>query len=187
MSEETASPLLAGGALAAAFAALVLQIVVDAPAARAVHRFVVDRVQWPALVVTAAATSGSLYYSESVGFVPCEFCWFQRVIMYSLLVILAVAVVTRDRIPARYVVALATIGLGLSIYHYQLQLTPEQGSVCSTGVPCTIRYVEQFGFVSIPFMAGCGFLAILLLYLARWRAARFMAPGGEPSAAGRTA
>jgi hypothetical protein len=58
----------------------------------------------------------------------------------------------------------------LSVYHYQLQLFPDQAQICSGVISCTDRNVEEFGIVSIPFMAGAGFLSILLLQVAEWRA-----------------
>ena len=81
-----------------------------------------------------------------------------------------VAVATCSRLDSRYIVTLAGIGLLISVYHYQLQLFPEQAQVCSGQVvSCTVKFVEEFGFVSIPFMAGAGFLTILLLQVAEWR------------------
>ena len=121
---------------------------------------------WLAWLVAAVATAGSLYYSEVAHFEPCRFCWYQRIFMYPLAVILVIAAVRRDREIWRYALPLSAIGLLVSLYHYQLQLFPEQGSgACSSGVPCTVKYVEQFGFATIPFMAGCGFLAIFVLML----------------------
>ena len=116
--------------------------------------------------------AASLYYSEGAGFVPCEFCWYQRIAMYPLAVILLVAGITRGDRVAKYVMPIAAIGLALSVYHYQLQVFPEQGGACSSGVPCTARYVEEFGFISIPFMAGCAFLSVLALQLGMIRARR---------------
>ena len=113
------------------------------------------------------------YYSEVANFEPCRFCWYQRVFMYPLAVILLIAAIRRDRGIWRYAQPLSVIGFAISVYHYQLQRFPEQGGgACSTGVPCTVKYVEQFGFVTIPFMAACGVLAIfVLMRLARGRAA----------------
>ena len=92
--------------------------------------------------------------------------------MYPLALLLFVAIITRSRIDSRYIIALAGVGLPLSIYHYQLQLFPDQIKVCAGIVSCTDRNVNQLGFVSIPFMAGSGFLTILLLQLAEWRVDR---------------
>lgn len=163
------SPLLATAAIAAVFAALLTITIAELPAARAVRDLLYDHTQKAMLLVAGVATGGSLYYSEVVDFIPCEFCWFQRIAMYPIFALLAVAVVSRTRMPSRYIITLAAIGLALSIYHYQLQLFPEQGGTCSGPVSCTGKYVEEFGFVTIPFMAGSGFLSILLLQVAEWR------------------
>ncbi len=172
MSEATVSTLLAVAALASVFASLAIVAAIDAPGAANARKLASRHVQTAAFAVAFVATAASLYYSEHVGFIPCEFCWFQRIMMYPLATVLLVAVISRERLPSRYIVALATIGLALSIYHFQLQLVPEQGTVCTSGVPCTTKWVEEFNLVTIPFMAGSGFASILLLYLARWRAER---------------
>lgn len=123
-----------------------------------------------AFVVALVSTLGSLYYSEVAHFRPCELCWFQRIAMYPLTVILGIAAVRRDRGVWRYVLPLAALGLAVSIYHVQLQRFPDQASACEVDNPCTTIEVEELGFVTIPFMAGAGFLAITgLLAAARPR------------------
>ncbi|MCB0997351.1 MAG: disulfide bond formation protein B [Acidimicrobiales bacterium] len=119
-----------------------------------------------AFVVAATAMLGSLYYSERAHYTPCEFCWYQRICMYPLAGILLIAAIRRDRRIGLYGLPLAIAGVCLSIYHYQLQLFPDQGSSCDTTAPCTFQWVDQFGFMSIPFMAGCGFVAIIGLLTA---------------------
>ena len=119
---------------------------------------------WLAAAVATTAMAGSLYYSESAGFIPCELCWYQRIAMYPLVPILVIAALRRELLTV-YVVVIAGIGAAISAYHYQLQLFPDQASTCSIDTPCTTQYVDVFGFVSIPFMAGCGFLAIIALAL----------------------
>jgi len=169
-SESTVSPVLANLAIAAVFVSLLALTFAELPAAGALRAFLYDHGQHVMLVVAAVATGSSLYYSEVVGFAPCEFCWFQRIMMYPLAVLLITAAVTRSHIGSQFVFVLALIGLGLSIYHYQLQLFPSQGQVCTgSEVPCSGKYVNEFGFVTIPFMAGCGFLTILILQLSQWR------------------
>ena len=121
---------------------------------------------WTARLVLPAAASiattsaaGSLYYSESLGYLPCELCWYQRIGMYSLAIILSLAVLRKDRAIAPYGLALAGAGFVVSAYHYWIQMFPADSS-CSTDVPCSIRWVEEFGFVTMPFMALAGFFAI---------------------------
>jgi disulfide bond formation protein DsbB len=170
--ESTVSPILAALALAAVFGSLLTLTAAELPSADRLRELLHDHSQKAMMVVAVVATCSSLYYSEAVGFTPCEFCWFQRIIMYPLAVLLVTAIVTRTRLGPQFIVVLAVIGLGLSAYHYQLQLFPAQGEVCSAGgegVPCSGKYIEEFGFITIPFMAGCGFLTILLLQLAEWR------------------
>jgi len=121
---------------------------------------------WVATAVAATAMAGSLYYSEQANFRPCTYCWYQRIAMYPLVVVLVIAAARRSRDAHWTVVPLATIGAAISIYHYQLQVFPDQGSSCGLDAPCTFRWVEQFGFISIPFMALSGFLAIIALTLA---------------------
>lgn len=173
MSEDVISRILAIAALFAVGGSLALALGVASPAAVQLRDLALRRGEAMTLVVAATAMLGSLYYSEVAHFVPCEFCWYQRIAMYPIAVLLVVAAVTRQHLQARYVVTLAAIGLLLSIYHYQLELFPEQATKCSAGVPCSVRYVEEFGFISIAFMAGSGFLSILLLHLAMFRARRY--------------
>lgn len=113
-----------------------------------------------AFAVAATAMAGSLYYSESANFTPCLYCWYQRICMYPLVAITAVGMLRKDRQWAWYALPLSVVGLGISIYHYQLQLFPDQGTSCDASAPCTAQWVDNFGFMSIPFMAGAGFLAI---------------------------
>lgn len=123
-----------------------------------------------AFVVTATAMGGSLYYSEHVGFVPCKLCWYQRICMFSLAIIMAVATIRRDRGVRFYAVPLAGIGVIIGAYHSWIQAYPPTGgtSFCTTDAPCTARYIWEFGFVSLPFMALSGFLFVLaMMFLAR--------------------
>lgn len=119
---------------------------------------------WLAFAIAAVATAGSLYYSEVEGFVPCVLCWYQRIVMYPLALILGIAAFRGDHRVKVYAVPVAAIGAAIALYHYQLELFPDQASgVCDVSVPCTARWFEVFGFVSLAFMALTGFLAIIAL------------------------
>ena len=119
-----------------------------------------------ALSVAAVSTAGSLWFSEVAGFIPCEYCWYQRILMYPLVVVLGVAAWRGDDQLRWRALPLSAAGMALSAYHVQLQWFPEQGSSCDVAVPCTQQWVDRFGFVSIPVMAFCGFAAITVLVLA---------------------
>jgi disulfide bond formation protein DsbB len=134
-----------------------------------------------AAIVATTATLGSLYESEIAGFTPCALCWYQRIAMYPLAVILSIAAVRGDRRIRVYAMPLTLIGAAISIYHYQLEWFPHQTSpACTAEAPCTVVWVRELGFVSIPFMALCGFLAITWL---TWVAGQRATPDPLPPSA----
>jgi len=119
---------------------------------------------WLAFAVALFTTLGSLYLSEIAHFTPCPLCWYQRICMYPLFVTLLVGGLRRDREVYAYVLPPAIIGAGFAIYHTQLQAFPKQhGPFCKGFDPCTVRYVWEFGFVSIPFMALAAFAFIITM------------------------
>ncbi len=118
---------------------------------------------WLGCLVATVTTVGSLYFSEVAHYEPCELCWYQRICIYPLSATLAVAAIRRDRNVWRYVAIPAGVGLVIAAYHTQLQAFPEQSTFCPTDVPCTIRYVWEFGFVSLPFMALAAFSFVLVM------------------------
>ncbi len=130
---------------------------------------------WVAALVAVIATTGSLYFSEVAGFVPCTLCWYQRIAMYPLALILGIAGWRGDTGARAYAVPLAGIGAVISLYHIAVERLPglPTGS-CSLAVPCDLIYVERFGFITIPVMALAGFLLIITLLLA------FAGRGPEP-------
>jgi disulfide bond formation protein DsbB len=107
---------------------------------------------------------GSLYFSEIVNYKPCRLCWYQRGFMYPLAILLIVFTVLKTARIGRIVVPLAAIGAGISLYHWLLERFPDNldSGVCSKDVPCEFIWFELFGFVTLPFMALTGFLAIIV-------------------------
>lgn len=122
-----------------------------------------------AFVVAALAMAGSLYFSEIAHFEPCRLCWYQRIAMYPLVVILGVAAWRGDVGVRRYAVPLAAIGAVIATYHYALEWFPSLDSgVCSVTTPCTAVWFRELGFISLSYLALSAFLLILgLLWLAR--------------------
>ena len=119
-----------------------------------------------AAAVAVVSTLGSLYLSEAAKFIPCELCWFQRIFMYPLAVILTIAAFRKDVSIRIYALPLAFVGAAISTYHYLIQRFPENVSYeCSTGVSCDAVFVWKFHFLSIPAMAWIGFITIAVLLL----------------------
>ncbi len=116
-----------------------------------------------AALVAVTCTVGSLYLSEVAGFLPCRLCWIQRGFMYPAALLLIAAVVTGRRTLATIAGLLALVGLPVSLFHRLEQATGEIGGVCDVANPCSSKWFEHFGFVTIPTMAAVGFVGILVL------------------------
>lgn len=123
---------------------------------------------WLASIV---AMVGSLFFSERMGFVPCTYCWYQRIVMYPLVLFLGIAFYRNDRDIYKYVLPLSVIGMLLSSYHYALQKIPSlhEFSTCTSGVPCSGQYINWFGFITIPFLALIAFTFITAMMLTLWK------------------
>ena len=112
---------------------------------------------------------GSLFFSEIMLLPPCVLCWYQRVAIYPLVVILGVGIILRDTRMKWYALPLSVIGLGIAIYHNLLYygVIPEAITPCTEGVPCNAVQIEWLGFITIPLMGLIAFLSttvLLLLY-----------------------
>jgi disulfide bond formation protein DsbB len=128
-----------------------------------------------AWIVAAVATLGSLYYSEIANFVPCRLCWYQRICMYPLAVILLVGLLLRDRRVRWYAAPFVVIGAPISLYHWLVERVDffAESSSCSAEAPCTVPWFEELGYVTLAFMALSAFLLIGTLLLVDWGAQRF--------------
>ena len=127
-------------------------------------RVVADAGLWIAFLVAAGAMTGSLYFSEVANYVPCTLCWYQRIAMYPLAVILLIAAIRSDRSVRWYVVPVAIVGAAVSSYHYLIEWRPSlEGGVCSaTGPACALIWFRELGFVTLAFMALAGFVSIIV-------------------------
>jgi len=115
---------------------------------------------WLVFVVSSIATGGSLFFSEIAHFVPCELCWYQRICMYPLTIISLLAALANDRRVARYLLPLPLIGAGVSVYHLLVENgVVGQSSACLISAPggCATKWIEEFGYVTIPVLALTAF------------------------------
>lgn len=120
----------------------------------------------PTAAATAAvAALGSLFMSEIAGFVPCRLCWVQRGFMYPLAILLLAGLVWRWSWAWAAALPLAVGGAAVAFFHYGEQQGWYGGSAafCDAAVPCSDIWVNQFGFITIPFMAFAGFVFIAAL------------------------
>jgi disulfide bond formation protein DsbB len=128
------------------------------------------------------ATLGSLYYSTfgdpvknimegnpfpyASGFMPCELCWFARILMYPIVILSMVGMIKEDKKFTDYILPLSVIGIFLDIFHYGLQKFNWQNPFgCTLSNPCNALQVQYLGFITIPFLALTAFTVITVLCL----------------------
>lgn len=178
----TALTLLAD---AAVVGAMVLGLTRFVPAGRRLGDAVVDAVGPSARriagLVAVVATLGSLYYSEVAHYTPCRLCWYQRICMYPLAVVLLVGLVRRDRGGRAYAWPFVIVGVPLSTYHWLVERVDlfERTSACSDTAPCSVPWFQTLGFVTLAFMAASAFLLVGVLLLVERAAERRDPPGGD--------
>ena len=134
------------------------------PTAATDPRWTVVFVAW---VIATVSTLGALFLGEVMGYTPCVLCWYQRIAMFPLVLVLAAGLFPFDPRVVRYALPLALAGLGLAAFHLALVAgwMPEQVRPCQQGVPCSDLQVVWFGFVSIPLLSLAAFGAIVALLL----------------------
>ena len=122
-------------------------------------------------IIASVSTLGSLFFSEIMELAPCALCWYQRVFMFPLVILLLVALFSFDKSIIKYALPLALVGWGFAFYHYLLYsgFIPESIQPCSQGVSCSETYLDLFGFLTIPMLSLISFstLVALLLVLKR--------------------
>ncbi len=126
---------------------------------------------WIAWVIALTAMLGSLYFSELAKYVPCHLCWYQRIAMYPLAVVLLVAALRRDvRAGVQYAFVFPIVGILIATYHIYLEENPSsQPSSCKVGgTTCATKWIDKFGYITIPVLSITAFAAILTLLLMAW-------------------
>lgn len=115
-------------------------------------------------VVAAVATVGSLWFSRGLGLVPCPLCWYQRILMYPLVVVLGVAAVENHNTIWRTVVPLSVLGAMIAAYHSFLQVTTTS---CTFAGPCAVVQwrVPMLG-LTIPNLSLIAFVLVTITVLA---------------------
>ncbi len=120
-----------------------------------------------AWLLASVATLGALFLGEVMGYTPCVLCWYQRIAMFPLVLILAAGLFPYDPRVTRYALPLALVGWALALFHWGVAsgLIPEQIAPCSKGVPCAVEQVVWFGFLTLPMLSVAAFSGIIALLL----------------------
>lgn len=127
-----------------------------------------------AWVVATAATLGALFFSEVLDVPPCVLCWYQRIFMFPLVLLIPVGLFPFDARVVRYALALALPGAAVAVFHLLVVagIVPERVTPCTRGVPCAESAIEGFGFVSIPMLSAAAFTLVTLLLVIAYRRTR---------------
>jgi disulfide bond formation protein DsbB len=128
-----------------------------------------------AWLIAAASVLGALFFSEVMKLPPCELCWWQRIFMFPLALILPLGLFPFDPRVVRYALPLALVGWAFALFHWLLVLgvIPESIRPCVRGVPCSEVAFEWLGFINIPLLSVLAFSAIIaLLALTRYKVSK---------------
>ena len=123
-------------------------------------------------MVASVATLGSLFFSQIMELPPCALCWYQRIFMFPLVIILMVGLFPFDKSIIKYALPLALTGWGFAFYHYLVYsgFIPESIQPCSQGVSCSETYLDLLGFLTIPMLSLISFSVIIgLLFILKRR------------------
>lgn len=119
------------------------------------------------LSVSLAALFGSLFFSEIMKFPPCDLCWYQRIFMYPIALIVLVGLYFDSKDSLKFVAPFAWVGLLIAIYHNLVYYKIIQVIVpCNETAPCTAQNINYFGFITIPFLSLVGFIFLVIINFA---------------------
>ena len=118
-------------------------------------------------LIASISAMGSLFFSSVMEFAPCVLCWYQRIFLFPLVLILAIGLFPFDKKVVKYAFPLAIVGWLTAAYHNLLYagIIPESIKPCSKGISCTEEYIDLFGFLSIPMLSLLSFTIITALLI----------------------
>jgi disulfide bond formation protein DsbB len=121
-------------------------------------------------LIATSSTLGALFLGEIMGLTPCVLCWYQRIFMFPLVLVLAAGLFPFDQKIVRYALPLAVAGWLVAVFHLLLAagIIPENITPCTQGVPCSQVQIEWFGFVTIPLLSVIAFSIINALLIATY-------------------
>ncbi len=124
-----------------------------------------------AWLISLIATFFSLYLSVIKRIPPCELCWYLRICLFPLVIILGQAAYCHFRAIVPFVIALPLIGMLLSIYQLIFALT-HNNALCIGSSECVRLSSSLFNSpIAIPILGILAFALInLFLLLAKRKA-----------------
>ena len=123
---------------------------------------------WAAWLLALVSTLGALFFSEVMDLEPCVLCWYQRIAMFPLVLMLGMGLYLQDPRSGFYALPLAVLGWLVALYHCLLYggFIPQGLQPCGEGNSCATQKLELVGFITIPLLSLCAFTLIVGLLLA---------------------
>ena len=120
-----------------------------------------------AWLIASVSTLGALFLSQVMDIVPCVLCWYQRIFMFPLVLILAAGLFPFDTRLLRYALPLTVVGWMIALFHVLVVagIVPENIRPCAQGIPCKDQQIEWFGFLTIPLLSLIAFSLICFLLI----------------------
>lgn len=128
------------------------------------------KLNWWALfiawVISLVATLGSLFFSEVMNYPPCVLCWYQRICIYPLVLVLGMGLLFDDKSVFKFTLPQVFVGWGIALYHNLLyyKWIPENLAPCKRGISCTSIHLEWLGFITIPLLSFIAFTLLLIIF-----------------------
>ena len=118
-------------------------------------------------IISLVGALMSLYFSDILGWAPCNLCWYQRILLYPLVIICIVGIIYRDPKIYRYILPFSVLGSLVSLYHNLLfwKIIPESPAVCRNGISCIDPNLQLYSFITIPLLSFLAFIMITVLVL----------------------
>jgi disulfide bond formation protein DsbB len=124
-----------------------------------------------AWLVALASTLGALFIGEIMGKMPCILCWYQRIGMFPLAVLLGIGLFREEAQVKYYALPFSLAGLGIAVFHNLLYfgILPESIRPCAQNGPsCTSMDMTILGGLPIPLLSAVAFTLItILLFITR--------------------
>ncbi|MEH6446585.1 MAG: disulfide bond formation protein B [Oceanospirillaceae bacterium] len=105
--------------------------------------------------IVLVASLGAIFIGEILGKMPCTLCWYQRISMFPLVIILGIGCYKSDYKAASYALPLALIGMTFALYHsllyagvITLKIVP-----CASDIPCGGSGMTLYDVIALPYLS----------------------------------
>ncbi len=135
-----------------------------------IHKLIRSNALYFAWAVALVGMLGSIYASNILHWLPCNLCWYQRIFLYPLVLIIGIGILRKSDDLEYYVLPFSILGGLVALYHelIQIGIIPEKLLPCTYGVSCTTKYINLYGFITIPLLSLAAFILIsicIIIYM----------------------